>query len=99
MGEKMIRKQIYITGEEERGLRQLSYLEKKPQANIIREALDQYLARDAEKAAKRTKRSSGKGNDEAKLPLERIIGLAGDLDSPDDLSSRHDHYLYGGDDD
>jgi hypothetical protein len=99
MGEKMIRKQIYITGEEEHGLRQLSYLKQKPQADIVREALDQYLARDAEKTARRTKRSRAKRSVETTCPLERIIGLADDLDGPDDLSSRHDYYLYAGDDD
>ena len=98
MNEKMVRKQIYLTGEEERGLRQLSFLKGTSQADIIREALDHYLEQGCGPASGSDERERKKGRGVPKKPLDRLVGLAGDLDAPEGLSSRHDHYIYGGED-
>ena len=102
MDKKMIRKQIYLSGEQDRELRQLSFLKGASQADVIREALDHYLAESrtptSEAAPKAGKKRGGKpGKAPAPAPLSGIVGLAGDLEAPEDLSSRHDFYLYGGD--
>ena len=103
MGEKMVRKQVYFTEEEERGLRQLSFLEDRSQADIIREAVDHYLeegrsgtASAPGKGRKASGRPAGSPPAKKNLPLDRIVGLAGDLEAPDDLSYDHDRYIYGG---
>jgi hypothetical protein len=103
MGGKMVRKQVYFTEEEERSLRQLSFLEDRSQADIIREAVDHYLEHGQAgtgnaqgKVDKESGWSAGKPPAKKSLPLDRIVGLAGSLDAPDDLSSDHDRYLYGG---
>lgn len=101
----MIRKQIYLSGEQDRQLRQLSFLKGASQADVIREALDHYLAQSrpltakaSSKGGKAGRKHSGKPEKDP-APLSGIVGLAGDLDAPEDLSSRHDFYLYGGDKD
>ncbi len=81
-------------------MRQLSFLNGASQADVIRKALDHYLAESRsptpEAAPKAGKKRGGKA-EKAPAPLSGIVGLAGDLDAPEDLSSRHDFYLYGGD--
>lgn len=78
----MIRKQLYISEELERGLKALAARTGRAEAHHVREALSRYL--DDEAPLKK----SGE-------PLRRLAGLVADADGPDDVAEEHDHYLYG----
>jgi hypothetical protein len=77
---RLVRKQVYLTPEQDRRLKQAARKERRPAAEIIREALDRRLALETE---------IGPDDD----PLWEAVGLAGG--GPPDLSVQVDHYLYG----
>jgi hypothetical protein len=74
-----IRKQIYLTPEQNEDLKTLAMMRGTSEAAIIREALSDYVTREKEKAAKQD-------------PLAEIIG-SGMSKYPDSVK-RHDYYLY-----
>jgi hypothetical protein len=79
----MVRKQIYIDEDLDRGLKALAARSGKPEAVHVRAALREYIeARVPEQA-------------EGPDPLLRLIGLVDDPEGPDDVAEQHDHYLYG----
>ncbi|NMB25229.1 MAG: hypothetical protein GX986_06835 [Firmicutes bacterium] len=74
-----IRKQIYITPEQNEDLKTLALMDGVSEASIIREALSTYVAARQKKAAK-------------KDPLADLIGLG--VSKHTDSALRHDHYLH-----
>ncbi len=93
-GQTNVRKQIYITEDEEKMLREQAFVQKTSQAQIIRQALEVYRvllsgARDLEATLKRLVK-----DDKTRNPLDKIIGMFDD-DVPADVSEHHDRYLYG----
>ena len=74
-----IRKQIYITPEQNEDLKTLALMDGVSEAGIIREALSAYVAVRQEKAAKED-------------PLADLVGLG--VSEHTDSALRHDHYLY-----
>lgn len=85
MKSDMVRKQVLITQDEARKLKQLSFIQRKSETELVRTALEILFEK------METKRP-----DTGLNPLDNIVGLAGDLDIPKDLSANHDRYLYGG---
>ena len=81
----MKRKQIYIEESQERELKERAQKRGVPEAVLIREALDVYLA---EKPFPRFERPEDN-------PLWGIVGLIDDPNAPTDGSINHDHYIYG----
>lgn len=80
----MIRKQIFITEELDRRLIATARRQRKPAAQVVRDALAEALPRDGGTAS------------EALLRLARL-GKELDIRLPADASARHDDYLYGND--
>jgi hypothetical protein len=78
----MVRKQIYIDEDLERGLKALSARTGRAEAVHVRAALREYL---------RERRSSPPARD----PLLELVGLVDDPEGPQDVAEEHDHYLYG----
>jgi hypothetical protein len=76
----MRRKQLYLDEASERALKRLAARTGRSEAFHVREALRRYL---------------GEQTPEGRDPLERLIGMVGDIDGPDDVAENHDHYLYG----
>lgn len=76
------RKQIYLDEESERGLKQLALSTKTSEAELIRRAVRDYLARQ-------------KTNILDKDPILDLIGLCDSPEGPTDASVQHDKYLYG----
>lgn len=76
------RKQIYLDEESERGLKQLALYTKTSEAELIRRAVRDYLARQ-------------KANIPDKDPILDLIGLCDSPEGPTDASVQHDKYLYG----
>lgn len=77
----MLRKQLYIEEELDRGLKVLSARTGRSEADHVRTALRHYLAEQLP-APKRD-------------PLLRLIGMVADAEGPDDVAEEHDRYLYG----
>lgn len=75
----MIRKQLYITEELDRGLKRLAAATGESEAAHVRAALRDYLDREAP------------DDDD---PLGRLVGMVDDEDGPTDVAERHDKYLY-----
>ena len=75
----MIRKQLYIDVELDRGLKRLAASTGESEASHVRTALRDYLAR-----ALPTETD----------PLGALVGLVDDADGPVDVAERHDKYLY-----
>jgi hypothetical protein len=78
----MVRKQIYIDEELERGLKTLAARTGEAEAVHVRTALRTYLQEQA---------PTSRGSD----PLLGLVGLVDDPNLPDDVAEEHDHYLYG----
>ncbi|MSP63615.1 MAG: hypothetical protein EXR72_25380 [Myxococcales bacterium] len=78
----MVRKQIYLTPDQDRRLRQAAVRQRRAEAEIVREALDRQIPDDG----------AGK-SDLARDPLWGIVGLG--KSGKGDLSRNVDHYLYG----
>lgn len=78
----MLRKQIYIDEELERGLKAVAARTGEAEAVHVRAALREYL-RGHEPIASRED------------PLSSLIGIVDDENLPDDVAEQHDHYLYG----
>lgn len=78
----MVRKQIYIDEELERGLKALAASTGRPEALHVRTALREYLGEHRTSTPERD-------------PLLGLIGLVEDPAGPDDVAEEHDHYLYG----
>ncbi len=76
------RKQIYLDEESERGLKQLALSTKTSEAELIRRAVRDYLARQ-------------KADIPEQDPLLDLIGLCDSPEGPIDASIQHDKYLYG----
>ena len=79
--DRMVRKQTYISAEQDRQLKALARQEETTEAEIIRRALEQYIR--AEKAKN------------MKNPLLGLIGISGHAEGPGDGSVNHDKYIYG----
>lgn len=77
----MVRKQLYIDEDLDRGLKALAARTGRPEAEHVRLALRRYLDQEPSDA----------GAD----PLLDLIGLVADADGPDDVALHHDDYLYG----
>ena len=77
----MIRKQLYIDEDLDRGLKVLSAWTGKSEAEHVRAALRRYLADHALQHS-----------DED--PLLELVGMVGDPNGPDDVAANHDRYLY-----
>lgn len=77
----MVRKQVYLTVEQDRRLRRAADRARRPEAEIIRAALDRELGVDSDVS------------DPTEDPLWDIVGIAGGPWA--DLSEQVDHYLYG----
>jgi hypothetical protein len=84
MKAELIRKQIYLTEEEDKRLRQEAVIESIPQTEVIRRALNHYFK----------ERTKAHKSDRRRL-LESVVGMFGE-DMPTDLSAEHDKYIYGG---
>lgn len=84
MKKDMVKKQVYLTREEEKMLIRESFIEGVSQAEVIRRALDSYVAGKAGRAKER------------KDPLYKFIGAFGDTEVPEGFSSDLDKYLYDG---
>jgi predicted DNA-binding protein len=82
MCHKKVRKQVYLTPEQNEELKSLSVMKGVSEASIIREAVDVYLG-ESKKAATE------------KDPLAKLLGLGTSKHS--DSAGRHDDYLYGED--
>lgn len=80
----MIRKQLYIDEDLERGLKRLSRRTGRPEADHVREALRTYLA--SERA---------EDTQETRDPLLDLVGMVKEQQGPTDVAEEHDHYLYG----
>jgi len=94
-GKTSVRKQIYITEDEEKMLREQSFVQKTSQAQIIRQALEVYgvllaSGRDLEGTLKRLIKE-----DRTRNPLDKLVGMFQD-DVPADMAEQHDRYIYGG---
>ncbi len=79
MTARKVRKQIYITPEQNEDLKALALIDGISEAGIIREALSAYVAARQEKATKED-------------PLADLIGVG--TSKHTDSAQRHDHYLY-----
>lgn len=75
----MIRKQLYIDDELNRGLKRLAATTGDSEASHVRTALRTYLDRHVQL------------HDD---PLGQLAGLVADSDGPRDVAERHDAYLY-----
>lgn len=75
----MIRKQLYITDDLDRGLKRLAAETGESEAAHVRAALRAYLDRFLPV------------EDD---PLGQLIGMVDDADGPTDVAERHDKYLY-----
>lgn len=82
----MVRKQIYIDEELERGLKTLAARTGDAEAVHVRAALREYLQE------RRTLAAAERSEDD---PLLRLVGMVDDPELPDDMAEQHDHYLYG----
>jgi len=82
----MKRKQIYLTEEQERRLKELAVDRRVPEAALIREALNAFLDEHSFKGFDRMEDS----------PLWALVGLVDSPEGPTDGALNHDHYLYGG---
>jgi hypothetical protein len=80
----MVRKQLYLTREQNERLRRTAARERRTEAEILREALDRHLGSSAPSA-------SQIDND----PMWGIVGIAKNAKS-DDASEHADDILYGG---
>jgi hypothetical protein len=78
---RLVRKQVYITEEQEQLLKRAARSERRTEAEILRAALDQVFR------PKRVARGQGKSD-----PLWDIVGLGRSRDG--DVASNVDHYLY-----
>lgn len=78
----MVRKQIYIDEELDRGLKALAARTGEPEAAHVRAALREYL-------------EGHYPPPDQEDSLLQIIGLVDDPEGPDDVAEEHDHYLYG----
>ena len=78
----MLRTQVYISEDQRQAIKLLAQKEKKPEAQIIREALEDGLLR-------RTTHAGVRG-------LQELVTLGEKLhaEGPADLSTNHDYYLY-----
>lgn len=82
----MVRKQVYLTAEQNDRLRSAAARQRRTEAEILREALDQHLGQPG--------RSSPPVDED---PLWDIVGIASSDDggAGSDLSERVDDVLYG----
>lgn len=78
------RKQLYLTRNQNQRLRERAAAEGRPEAAIVREALDRYIAEDR--------------GGSSEHPLLGLIGMARG-GKRHDSARRHDDYLYRSDDD
>ncbi len=76
----MIRKQTYILPEQDRKLKVLARMKQVTEAELIREALEQFLRREGARVEDN--------------PLLKIVGIGGDSPGPVDGALNHDRYLY-----
>lgn len=76
------RKQIYLDEECDRILKALSLATRVSEAEHIRRAVRNYIAKQKTEVTK-------------KDPLKELIGLCDKPDGPTDASIHHDKYLYG----
>lgn len=81
---RKLRKQIYLEQDMARQLRRLSQAMGTSEAELIRRAIDEYLAKTASSTGER------EGD-----PLLELIGLCDSPIGPADASVNHDGYLYG----
>jgi len=79
----MIRKEIYIDEELDRGLKTLVARTGRAEAAQLRAALREYL---------REHLPAPPDQD----PLLDLAGLVDESEGPDDVAEEHDHYLFGG---
>ncbi|MBW8349859.1 hypothetical protein K0H71_10415 [Bacillus sp. IITD106] len=80
MEQPMKRKQFHITLEDEKVLKDLSQSKGMSEAEIVREAIREYA-----------KKNTHKNNPLLEMAIEAERNM---IDSPGDLSLRHDHYLW-----
>lgn len=78
----MVRKQIYIDEELERGLKALASRTGRAEAAHVRAALREYLLEH-------------RGPEAERDPLLDLLGLVDDPAGARDVAEEHDHYLYG----
>lgn len=78
----MLRKQVYIDEDLDRGLKTLARATGQPEAVHIRAAVRGYLEANPVPEGDRD-------------PLLDLIGLVDDDDGPKDVAEQHDRYLYG----
>lgn len=76
------RKQIYLDDESNRALKRLALTTKISEAEHIRKAVKNYIAKQKDRVAEED-------------PLWKLIGLCDKPDGPTDASIHHDRYLYG----
>jgi predicted flap endonuclease-1-like 5' DNA nuclease len=82
MAGRMIRKQVYLTPEQNERLRARAARERRPEAEILREALDEHFGPSIAKASA--------------IPDDALLGIVGIGKSIErDLSDRIDDLLYG----
>jgi hypothetical protein len=79
---RMVRKQVYLTAEQDEKIRRLAAGQRRPEAELIRDALDQML----ESASAARARFD-------KDPLWDIVGIG--RSGRGDVSANVDAYLYG----
>lgn len=76
----MIRKQLYIDEDLDRGLKRLTAVTGESEASHVRAALRDYLARQDDV--------------DEDDPLARLVGMVEDPAGPTDVAEQHDRYLY-----
>lgn len=78
--ERMVRKQAYIFPEQDEELKKLAKIKMVTEAEIIREALDNFIRQEKKRLQEN--------------PLLKIVGIGGEEEGPQDGSVNHDKYLY-----
>jgi hypothetical protein len=82
----MIRTQVYLTEEQSKDIKQRALLEKRREADVIRELLD--------RGRRISQNSQYKTAGDALLALAKL-GKKTRATGPTDLSTNHNEYLYG----
>lgn len=79
--QRMVRKQTYIFPEQDEELKKLAKIKMVTEAEIIREALDNFISQEKKRLQEN--------------PLLEIVGISDETEGPQDGSVNHDRYLYG----
>lgn len=74
----IIKKQVYLTPDLNKGVKDLAQERGKSESQIVRDAVAEYISESRAECD----------------PFDRLIGLDDSTNGPTDLSNNHDKYLY-----